>query len=170
LIRHRPDIKIIVRTHYLRDSKKLHLDKSIDLVVGEFETSLEILKRTLVSYGVKNTEIREYLESAQEHMTQLAQNKSLKTSILDKHGIEFLSQFGTVKLRDTDFGVGKSIEELQIRNITGATIIGIFNEGLGPLHPAPDYVLKDNDIVYFIGGTEQLRLAESFLQKAHDLA
>lgn len=69
----RPDVQIIVRTQFVRDLEKIARDPHMEVVVGEIETGIEILARTLREFGVTESEIHRYLEQSRTAITAHAQ-------------------------------------------------------------------------------------------------
>jgi Trk K+ transport system NAD-binding subunit len=59
--------------------------------------------------------------------------------------------------------IGRTIVELKLRAITGASIVGIEREGSNILNPDPDEELRIGDRVVLIGTSAQLRAARQFL-------
>ena len=58
---------------------------------------------------------------------------------------------------------GKLIGEIELRKITGASIVGIEREGENVINPGPDEELKDGDRVLLLGNRDQLSAAEKMI-------
>jgi K+/H+ antiporter YhaU regulatory subunit KhtT len=66
----------------------------------------------------------------------------------------------------TSPAVGRSIRELQLRKMTGVTIIAVVRNGKPLTNPSPDEVIDTGDILVMVGSHAQLdqamaRLGES---------
>jgi CPA2 family monovalent cation:H+ antiporter-2 len=70
----------------------------------------------------------------------------------------------TVLISDTCDAVGKSLAELNLRALTGATIMAISSEGKESALPASDTVLKAGDIVVLSGSEEAIEVARLLLK------
>ncbi len=56
--------------------------------------------------------------------------------------------------------VGKTIEDLQVRAKTGATIIAICRHDRNFINPAPSFVFESGDVALVIGETDQIKKFE----------
>jgi len=57
------------------------------------------------------------------------------------------------------WGVGRSLRDLELRTVTGASVIALLQEGRVHSSPDPDLVLCEKDTVVLLGSAEQLALA-----------
>jgi CPA2 family monovalent cation:H+ antiporter-2 len=64
---------------------------------------------------------------------------------------------------------GKLISELQLRTLTGASIVGIERNGANIINPGPDEELQSGDRVLFLGTRTQLDAAKSAFSKQDSL-
>ncbi|MDD1653956.1 MAG: potassium transporter TrkA [Methanomicrobiales archaeon] len=61
---------------------------------------------------------------------------------------------------------GKSIADLQVRTLTGATIVAVSRKGQNTVSPSPSFTFEDGDIAVVIGETEQLQEFERRILEA----
>lgn len=59
---------------------------------------------------------------------------------------------------------GKSIGELKVRSVTGATIIAVLKKGKTIISPSPETVLEQGDKVVVIGEKHQIENFEKFIR------
>jgi CPA2 family monovalent cation:H+ antiporter-2 len=91
------------------------------------------------------------VQPATEHLTTLLHDASLATVSIEPGG----------------HAVGKLIRELELRTITGASIVGIERvNGHSVINPGPDEELQSGDQVLLIGSREQLEAARVFLLRS----
>lgn len=64
------DVKVIIRTQYLRDLRHLDEHPNTQLVIAEFEGTLELLSRSLHTYGVEEESIIEFLNEARARLNE----------------------------------------------------------------------------------------------------
>ena len=57
--------------------------------------------------------------------------------------------------------IGKTIEDLQIRAKTGATVIAVSRHDHNIINPSPSFVFEDGDAVLVIGESDQIKKFES---------
>jgi K+/H+ antiporter YhaU regulatory subunit KhtT len=51
---------------------------------------------------------------------------------------------------------GRSIRDLQLRKMTGATVIAVVRDGQPRTNPSPDFVMQPGDILVLVGSHGQL--------------
>jgi len=55
---------------------------------------------------------------------------------------------------------GRTIEDLQIRAKTGATVIAVCRQDMNIVNPAPSFVFEAGDVVLVIGESDQIKMFE----------
>lgn len=163
----RPDVDVIVRAQYLREFETLKADERADIVVAEFETTLEILARSLSIYGASSQKIQEFLSSARKNLGRGSKDFEMSASLrrrLELPSWEALASIRPFKIEEGFVANGKSLAELNLRRLSGASIVSVFREFSGTTIPGPDFVLLKNDIVNIIGSSEAMKAAEEILR------
>jgi CPA2 family monovalent cation:H+ antiporter-2 len=69
----------------------------------------------------------------------------------------------TVSLAANSPAIGQRIRELQLRTLTGASIVGIERAGASLVNPGPDEELQPGDQVLLLGSRAQLDAARAAL-------
>ncbi|MDZ4661092.1 MAG: cation:proton antiporter [Pseudomonadota bacterium] len=161
----RPDIRIILRAQYLRELSDLRLSSKTDVVMGEVETTLEILTRVLTEYGADPAKIYELNTKTRKSIQENAKY-SLESLSANIHlpGWQVISNMRPISLGSEHKAVGKTLLELNLRQITGASVVSVFRAVLGTTHPHPDFVFETGDIVYVLGTSAELDLAENYFK------
>lgn len=161
----RPDVRIILRAQYLRELTDLRLSNNTDVVMGEVETTLEILTRVLSEYGADPAKIYELNTKTRKSIQENSKFsvKSLSTNI-QLPGWQVISNMRPISLGAEHKAVGKTLLELNLRQITGASVVSVFRGALGTTHPHPDFVFEAGDIVYVLGTNAELDLAENYFK------
>ncbi|MRG85195.1 cation:proton antiporter regulatory subunit [Salinibacillus xinjiangensis] len=67
-----------------------------------------------------------------------------------------------VKLKPDSPLIGKTLEESEIRNKTGATVMGIIQNDEIIAAPGPDNLLTANDVLMIVGKKDQVNYLEAF--------
>ncbi len=70
--------------------------------------------------------------------------------------IELAENYALLEIAAPEKYVGKSIYELDLRLRLGVTVIGIKRNGKLDIIPAPDELIKKEDTIVFIGGSENM--------------
>lgn len=71
-----------------------------------------------------------------------------------------------VQLPDLFFGAGRSLDELDLRRQTGASVVGIDRQGLALTGLSPQTQVFSGDTLFLLGNREQIQAAVSLLQRA----
>ncbi len=58
----------------------------------------------------------------------------------------------------------KTLQELQLRKQSGATIVAIYRDGQHLANPAPDSTLFPDDILVLLGNKDELERAKNLLR------
>ena len=154
-------LKVIVRTSD-KTCLKLLKDLNVDgVIIPEFETGLEMIRKSLNLFSVPPTEIH--------HWTELLRNKLLTPFFSPNQPKDRLAQLRLAEqqfdlrwfiLQENDSLVNQTIEGLQVRTRTGATVVGIIRMDDLITGPLPAFRFKPGDIVAIIGtanATEHFR-------------
>ncbi len=159
-----PKIHIVVRTRYLRELEELHQLGADDVVPEEFETSIEIFALVLRTYDMpqdfvmrKAEQIRRegYALLRRSEMPELAHH--LRGGTLSDVEVE------TCRIEEDSPAAGKTLAQLALRPMTGASIIAQTRSGVTESNPSERTKLQVGDIVVLLGTHAQLRRAMSLL-------
>jgi CPA2 family monovalent cation:H+ antiporter-2 len=71
----------------------------------------------------------------------------------------------TIKINGTSPAAGKLIRELQLRSVTGASIVGLERAGATLINPGPDEELQAGDEVLILGSRQQLDSARAMMER-----
>jgi len=163
----RPDVKIVVRTAYVRDVDTIRNYENVEWAVGEIETALEILSRTLRAYGVGSEKIHSFLMESRESilkdkgdwMDHARRNLEIPTW-------EALSAMRPFRIEENMLCVSKTLAEIDLRARSQAGVVVIFREGFGTRLPSPDYLIEVGDVLYLLGTDAAVESAQDILTKA----
>jgi CPA2 family monovalent cation:H+ antiporter-2 len=137
-----PEVDIIARTRYVREVGPLEALGANQVIPEEFETSLELVGRVLEIYGAPPSVILE------EKMMLRQQHYGVLRSIDhpgDRGGLQpFGKQLRLVELEVAaeSAAAGRSLRDLDLRRITGATVLAVNHNGETSTNPSPDTVLE----------------------------
>ena len=162
-----PDVHIIVRTRYLSEVEDLSGLGADEVVPEEFETSVEIFARVLGHYNVpKNVIGRQIEEIRNDTYSMLRDHAQATPAIGNLCDLSGSITTASYLIMESSAALGKSILDLKIRNLTGATVIAIKRDNALMQNPPPDEKILLDDIVILIGQREQLSSAIRLLEGA----
>lgn len=159
-------VHIIVRTRYVYDIEHLLAIGANEVIPEEFETSLEILARTLHEYQVPRRSIDQailrFRSGAYEALRRnapLSENRSLL------EGLSLALEIETARVRTGHFAAGKTLRDLALPSKTGVVILAIRKGDEVITGPAADYAVAESDMLILVGMHEQLVNALDILEK-----
>jgi CPA2 family monovalent cation:H+ antiporter-2 len=159
-----PDLHIIVRTRYMSELEELHQLGANQVIPEEFETSLEISARVLAAYGFPRITTRRHKDRLRREGYQALRDTSYAETDLGSLSDVLESAITeTLALDDASMAAGKRIGQLDLRRLTGATIIAVHRLGDTEVNPGPDFELAAGDALVLLGSPEQIDLAVAHL-------
>lgn len=144
-------LHLVVRTRYVKEIPELIALGADDVIPEEFETSIEIFSRTLHNFLVPEDDIEYFIETTRSDNYGLFQNKkSIPRTFRPANFPDF--NISCLKVK-TDSGsvIGKTINELDIRNKFGVNILGIMRKEELISNIKPEEKILRRDILYVTG-------------------
>lgn len=159
-------IQIVARTpgpDYFELFKELGVS---EVVLPEFEASLEMTRQSLLHLRVPPTEVQRHTDTVRQELYAHLFNQGNDYRMLSQlRGAEQQFDLQWVRLAQESPITHRSIGESEIRKRTGASVVGVVRgEQLKP-NPDADFVLLPDDLVAIIGSE---RNREAFSLMAYD--
>ena len=134
-----------------------------EVVLPEYEASLELTRQSLLHLQVPPTEVQRYTDIARQelyaHSIEQGDDYRMLSQLRDAEQ-QFILQW--VPLSSESPIANKSIGESEIRKRTGASVVGVVREEQLNSNPDASFVLLPNDLVAIIG-SEKNREAFSLM-------
>ncbi len=159
-----PHLFIIVRTHYLSEMEKLYELGANQVIPEEFEASIEIFTRVLREYHVPRNVITAQVDLL--HNAHYSMMRGLKLPEASLNQLEAILAAGTTEtflVLNESPAAGKTLGELNLRNLSGASVIAIVHKDQPITNPLPDYRIEVGDILVLIGTHAQVDAAFELL-------
>ncbi len=159
-----PDVHIVVRTRYLKELQDLLDLGANDVVPEEFETSIEIFALVLQTYRTPKATIQDKVEQVRREGYLLFRRGELPE--LAHHlraGTLADVEVDSCRVEEDSHVLGKSLSQVKIHAMTGASVITLTRNGLTQSNPSKDTVLQAGDVLVLLGRREQIRKALAFL-------
>jgi CPA2 family monovalent cation:H+ antiporter-2 len=148
---------IIVRTRYIAEMDDLRRLGATEVIPEEFETSVEIFARVLRRLRVPRNVIALQVDLIRRQGYSMLRGLDLPRQTLDQLGqILAATTTESFMVPKGSPAAGRSIRELQLRKMTGVTIIAMVRSGKTLTNPSPDEVIDAGDIVVMVGNHAQL--------------
>ena len=148
---------IIVRTRYVAEMDDLRRLGATEVIPEEFETSVEIFARVLRRLRVPRNVIQLQVDLIRRQGYSMLRGLELPRQTLDQLGqILAATTTESFMVPKNSPAAHRSIRELQLRKVTGVTIIAVVHGGKPLTNPSPDAVIEVGDILVMVGSHAQL--------------
>ncbi len=160
-----PHAYIIVRSKKVEDIEELYNIGANKVIPEEFETSIELFDRILSKLMIPRREIEAVLGRIRDDNYGIFRDKEVRT---DLSALRMFASFeiSAVRIDDNSRVIGKSIVELQLRNIYSVTVAALLRNKELMDNPDPETIFETGDIVYLMGRPEQIARATELLVKS----
>ena len=160
------EARIVVRTRYTRSIDELMSLGATDVVVEEFEASIELFAKALESYRIPINRIWQEAETVRtEHYGLLrgTAQPDLRLDSLKHLGIHDALEL--MEIRDGARVIGMSATSLHLRRHTGVVQIAVVREGQPIYQRDSDFHYRAGDTVVLVGDRESLDRAIELFQE-----
>jgi CPA2 family monovalent cation:H+ antiporter-2 len=160
-----PELHITVRTRYFDEITELQKLGATDVVVEEFENAVELMARVLRRAGTPRNVIAARISDARESRAELIRPLTLPRQRL-MHFEEVMQEvkLDSYLMADADWAVGRSCHDIDLRSLTGASVVALRRSGKIIPNPSPRELLQAGDIVYLLGEQHSVTGAMMFFQ------
>ncbi|MCC7509556.1 MAG: cation:proton antiporter [Planctomycetes bacterium] len=152
-----PNVPVIARARFLSERDELVRRGASDVVVSELEVAVEALARVLRLMGVPRNLIDREIALVRERTQSSARELTIPRATLAAFSMLKDLKIETFLVEPQSNAAGKSLRELNLRKITGATVIAASRGSQVMDNPAPTMPLQPGDVVYLLGNLEQVR-------------
>ena len=164
-----PTAQIVVRTRYTRSIDELMSLGATDVVVEEFEVSIELFAKALESYRIPINRIwQEAATVRKEHygLFRGTAEPDLRLDALKHLGIHDALEL--VEIEDGADVIGMSATTLRLRRRTGAVQIAVVRDGHPLYRREPDFHYRAGDTVVLVGDRDSLDRAIALFQEQRE--
>jgi CPA2 family monovalent cation:H+ antiporter-2 len=160
-----PNLHTIVRTKYVADIDDLVKLGADNIIPEEYETSIQIFSRVLRMFHVPNSIIL-----AQGNIIRNKSYGVFREVRFTEEAFEQINQIlaqGTIETYYVASGhkiIGKSLRDLDLKALSGATIINIIRNNETITHPPGEFVLQAADQLIIFGSHRAIDLALEILK------
>ncbi|MDE2927550.1 MAG: cation:proton antiporter [Acidobacteriota bacterium] len=160
------EARIVVRTRYTRSIDELMTLGATDVVVEEFEASIELFAKALESYRIPINRIWQETETVRtEHYGLLrgTAQPDLRLDSLKHLGIHDALEL--MEIRDGARVIGMNATSLHLRRRTGVVQIAVVREGQPIYQRVSEFGYRAGDTVVLVGDRESLDRAIELFQE-----
>ncbi|MGE5499236.1 MAG: cation:proton antiporter [Syntrophothermus sp.] len=161
-----PSVYCIVRTRFTKEVDTMLKAGADEVIPEEFETSLQIFTKVLQRYHIPLNIIAKQTNIIRSESYQMLRNEGAAPPDLtniDKILAEGLTE--TYFVEESNPNVGKSLKDLNLRAVSGATVIAFMREGKTITNPSGSEKLLSNDTLVIYGNHYAVDKAIDILNK-----
>jgi CPA2 family monovalent cation:H+ antiporter-2 len=150
-----PNLNIVVRAEGIEQMKSLYNSGVYMVILPALEAGLEFARQALLHLSIPTAAIQCYTDSMRQELYSPLYKENADSQMLTRlKSAKDLLELTWVELPSESPLNGKTIRELNIRSLTGVSVVGLINEkGFHP-NPEADYCFKSGDMVAIIGTTQ----------------
>ncbi|MFQ5585877.1 MAG: cation:proton antiporter [Thermodesulfobacteriota bacterium] len=156
---------ILVRTRYLNEVEELYKLGATQVIPEEFETSVEIFSRVLHDYRIPANIIQNQIDIIRHEGYAMFRHPSIaREKVAELTSILVASVTDTFYVEEDSAIAGMTFEKLDLRKMSGATIIAVVRKGKARTNPPADFTIKAGDVLVLLGSHEEMHKAFDILQ------
>lgn len=149
---HYPDLNIIVRSTGAEQMEALYEDGVSMVIRPELEAGLEIARQVLLDLNISVPIVQKFTDAArQDHYRQLHDNQAGLENIRLLRNARDLLELSWEELCAESPSVGFSLRQLDVRQSTGVSVVGVLRAGTFMANPSADLVFQVGDMIATIG-------------------
>lgn len=154
-----PDVRILVRSEYVAEVDELRQLGADEVIPAEFETALALFDRVLSIYDVPEPTVDDLADRM-----RLENYGFLRSAPRINHHATHAAHVKACRVSPGSGVVGRSIGDLRLRSVTGATVVGIRRDARPIPNPSPEFTFAAGDEVTLVGTPEQQAAARRLLE------
>ncbi len=159
-------VYILVRTRYAAEVEDIIKIGADQVIPEEFETSIEIFSRVLHQYHVPSNIITNQIRLIRSEGYGMLRGVSLEHERIDRIAAMLAgATVDTFQIQKDSHPVGRSLRDIDLRRLTGATVIAVARADQAITNPGPDLRLEPGDILVLMGAHKELDAALSLLSR-----
>jgi monovalent cation:H+ antiporter-2, CPA2 family len=153
-----PSLHIIARAEQPDHFSKLSEDGIYEIVQPEFEAGLEIIRQAMLHLDVPPHEVMRFTDEIRHELYTPLQSPDADYQRIYKlrRASTQLMELSWIDLLDDSDVEGKSIKDLDIRQQTGASIVGILRDSTVIANPNSESRLQIGDVIAVLGDRHQV--------------
>ncbi len=157
-------LRIIARTRYLAEVPELRKLGADEIIPEEFETSVEIFARVLRAFHIPWNLIQDLVTRIRNDHYEVLRGEGHSPTRLELP-YEMFSKIDVEPcvIRENSPVVGKTLRELNLRAVSGATLIAVRRGPELLNNPSPEFRFQHGDCVFLVGDPVQIGRAIDLL-------
>jgi CPA2 family monovalent cation:H+ antiporter-2 len=145
-------LEILVRTRFVAEVEELRRIGANEVIPEEFETSIEIFARVLSHFEVPKNLILDAVAQVRSGMYDMLRGASQpRPELLSKLGGFAGLTVERLQIRTGSVAIGCTLAELELRRLTGASVLAVQRGETVELNPTADFRFELGDVSLVLG-------------------
>ena len=158
------EVPIIARSRYRAEAERLAAAGATLAVAEELEASLEVLSQLLARLHIPGNVGETIVDSYRRAVGASGRASRAPTIPLDQLPREIVdAPVSSLRLAPDSWAIGRTLQELDLRNHTGATVLAIRRAGRTTTSPPASFALEAGDDLYLLGDESDVLLARALV-------
>jgi CPA2 family monovalent cation:H+ antiporter-2 len=159
-----PDVPIIARTRYRLEAERLSRAGATLAVAEELEASLEVLSQLLMRLHIPGNVVETLVDSYRRTIGAGGRASRAPAIPLGQLPREIANApVQSFRLPPEAWASGKTLQHLDLRNRTGATVLAVRRGSQTTTSPTATFTLEAGDDVFLLGDDSDVTLARALL-------
>ncbi len=155
-----PDLYILARTRYVAELEYLCQLGADEVIPDEFEASLQLGANLMRRFDRNEGRVMHVLsELRQQHYSSMMHTDTSGQSLSILEG----GQLDYQAVPDDSPHLGVSLAEIDLRKLTGVTVVGVIRQERTIYNPAGTFCIEQGDTLMLLGSTEDVSRASELL-------
>ena len=162
-----PEVPVITRSRYRSEAERLAEAGATLAITEELEASLEVLSQLLARLHIPGNVVEALVDNYRRVVGANPSRSARAPAIpLDQLPREIVdAPVSSVRLGPDAWGIGRTLQELDLRNSTGATVLAVRRTAGTITSPPASFRLEAADDLFLMGDDSDVRLARALLME-----
>jgi CPA2 family monovalent cation:H+ antiporter-2 len=157
-----PDVRIVVRAHYVQELDQLFAAGATEVVAEEFESTIDLFSKVLRAFDIPSQAIAHFADAMRMEGYEFAREADALP--IDPWLAEVLQEVATEWVDVPESAVGeRSIFALGIRSRTGANVLAVQRGGVTTPNPPPEFAIRAGDSLLVLASPTAVRQLRDLL-------
>jgi len=141
-----------------------------EVVLPEFETGLEMTRQALLHLQIPVPEIQRTTDALRDSLFSTpSPHRDAYRTLGQLRGAERQFDLQWVAVEPRSSIVGKTLGELEVRRLTGASVVGVLRNGGLITNPGPEFTVGAEDLLAMIGTPETQEAFQQFVRTSSEI-
>jgi CPA2 family monovalent cation:H+ antiporter-2 len=160
-----PRLHLLVRTRLVAEIEHLRAAGADEVIAEEFESSIEIFTRVLAAFHVPRNVVRAQTRILRGEDYRMLRSPSVEgrvsSAVLDALAA---GTTDVLRIEEGSPAAGRTLEEFDVRRLSGATVIAVVRGEVSRTNPPPDYRLEPGDDLVIVGSHAEIDAAFGLIE------